>query len=130
MIFTMGRTGRGVRHAYALMARRQRSPQRSICFYCLFPDAEPNTHFYTANLADKTALQATNPTNETGWVPLLRRRCSSTPSHSSFTAYTGSPRPAGLVGQSCLSGYQPVYRAYNNRGNLNDGNHQHEHQLG
>ena len=115
-----GRTGRGFR-AWPTRDGAPANVSEVYRFYCLFPDGKPNTHFYTANPADKTALQATNPTNETG------RGCryegvAFYAVAPSFTAYTGAAS-AGLVGQSCPSGYQPVYRAYNNRSNLNDGNH-------
>lgn len=114
------RTGRGFR-AWPTRDGAPANVSEVYRFYCLFPDGKPNTHFYTANPADKTALQATNPTNETG------RGCryegvAFYAVAPSFTAYTGAAS-AGLVGQSCPSGYQPVYRAYNNRSNLNDGNH-------
>jgi len=114
------RTGRGFR-AWPTRDGAPANVSEVYRFYCLFPDGKPNTHFYTANPADKTALQATNPTNETG-KGCRYEGVAFYAVAPSFTAYTGAAS-AGLVGQSCPSGYQPVYRAYNNRSNLNDGNH-------
>ena len=97
-----GRTGRGFR-AWPTRDGAPANVSEVYRFYCLFPDGKPNTHFYTANPADKTALQATNPTNETG-KGCRYEGVAFYAVAPSFTAYTGAAS-AGLVGQSCPSGY-------------------------
>ena len=78
-----------------------------------FYAGQPNSHFYTAIQAEYQSLRNLNPTNNpaVGWA------------FESIEFYTVLPQASG----ACGAGYQPVYRAYNNRFNpnavLNDGNH-------
>lgn len=107
--FTWSRTGRGFR-AWTTREAAPASASEVYRFYCLFPDGKPNTHFYTANPADRAALQQTNPTNTTG------QGCR----YEGIDFYAVAPN---FATQSCPAGYHPVYRAFNNRVPQNDGNH-------
>jgi alpha-tubulin suppressor-like RCC1 family protein len=90
-------------------------------FYCLFSDNTPNTHFYTANPADVAALRQLNPLNATG-AGCVDEGIEFQAIAPDFSAYTGAST-MGRVGSSCPVGHQPVYRAFNNRAALKDGNH-------
>ena len=92
-------------------ARPASAPANAVPVYRFYA-GQPNSHFYTADQAEYQNLRNINPTNNpgVGW------------SYESIEFYTVLPQNG-----SCASGYQPVYRAYNNRFNpnpaLNDGNH-------
>ena len=77
-------------------------------FYAGGPGTGPNSHFYTAEPAERNALLAQNPTNNAllGWAL------------ESTEFYTVKP-----VGGTCPAGYYPIYRAYDDRFAQNDSNH-------
>ncbi len=118
--YTWRRTGRGFR----AWLSKEAAPPNAVPvarFYCVFADKKPNTHFYTAKESEMVALRRLNPTNEIG----NGCRDEGTAFFSIPTSPTGyvGPGTAHLVDKSCGVGFQPVYRAFNNRIAQNDGNH-------
>ncbi len=97
------RTGRGFR---AWRSAAAAPPEASGV--CRFYAAGPNSHFYTADPGECASLKAQNPTNDAalGWK------------FESIDFFAVRPSNGG-----CANGYQPVYRAYNNRFAVNDSNH-------
>lgn len=72
-----------------------------VCRFYGTPGIGPNSHFYTADSGECSQVKA-----DPGWY------------FESTAFYIKYPQSG-----SCPSGYPPVYRAYNNRGALNDANH-------
>lgn len=101
------RTGR----TFRAWTDKARAPAGAVPVYRFYARV-PNSHFYTASLAEYQSLRAQNPSNNAnlGW------------SFESIAFHTVLPQ-----GTACAAGYYPVYRVYNQRFSpnptLNDGNH-------
>src|SRR5206468_1351197 len=94
-------------------AKPASAPSNAVPVYRFYA-SQPNSHFYTASQAEYQSLRNLNPNNSpaVGWA------------FESIEFYTVLPPGAG---QGCPSGYQAIFRSYNNRFNgdprLTDGNH-------
>lgn len=74
---------------------------KSVCRFYGTPGQGPNSHFYTADASECNFVK-----NDPGWF------------YEGIAYYIGSPSSG-----ACPAGYNPVYRAYNNRWMYNDSNH-------
>ena len=94
---------------YAHPASATTAGTSPVCRFYGTPGAGPNSHFYTANASECTAVKA-----DPGWT------------YEGLAFAIGTPDSSG----ACAGGQVPVYRNYNGRWQQNDSNHRYSADAG